>query len=125
MNCLFHDIPDLLQYWKDFTAPQCNYPQMTEQVLTQLAQVPRWNYDEDRKALYRRLIFGDFSQALAFMVRVGLEAEKADHHPEWANVYNRVEIWLTTHDTGGVSPRDFAMAQVIDRLHEEARGGRD
>ncbi len=52
------------------------------------------------------------------MVQIALEAEKADHHPEWTNVYNRIDIWLTTQDTGGVSVRDVELAHVIDRLAE-------
>jgi 4a-hydroxytetrahydrobiopterin dehydratase len=49
-------------------------------------------------------------------VRIGIEAEKADHHPEWFNVYNKLDIWLTTHDAGGVSEKDLALAKIIDRL---------
>jgi 4a-hydroxytetrahydrobiopterin dehydratase len=62
------------------------------------------------------LKFADFSEAFAFMTRVALLAEKADHHPEWSNVWNRVDILLTTHDAGGLSTRDIAMAQAIDAL---------
>lgn len=82
----------------------------------ELERLPQWRYDAGRKALHRKLIFRDFSEALAFMVRVGIEAEKADHHPEWTNVFNQLEIWLTTHDCAGVSRRDCALAGVIDRL---------
>lgn len=79
-----------------------------------LADLPAWRYDADRKAFQRSLRFADFSEALGAMVRIGLEAEKADHHPEWANVYNRLDIWLTTHDAGDVSTRDLALARRID-----------
>jgi 4a-hydroxytetrahydrobiopterin dehydratase len=79
-----------------------------------LEALPLWRYDETRKALHRQLRFADFGQALAAMVRIGLEAEKADHHPEWANVYNVLDIWLTTHDAAGVSDRDLKLAQQID-----------
>ncbi|KAG5721160.1 hypothetical protein E4T56_gene6188, partial [Termitomyces sp. T112] len=58
-------------------------------------------YDAARKAIHRRIRLHDFAQALALMVRIGVEAEKRDHHPEWTNVYNRLDIWLTTHDAGG------------------------
>lgn len=75
-----------------------------------------WVYDPARRALHRRLIFADFAEALAMMVRIGMAAEKADHHPEWTNVYNRLDIWLTTHDTGDVSERDHALARVIDGI---------
>ncbi len=53
---------------------------------------------------------------MAFMVQVGFAAERMDHHPEWSNVYNRVDIWLTTHDAGGISTRDVALAGIIDAL---------
>jgi len=81
--------------------------------------LPEWDHDEARDAITRRFTFADFSEAFAFMTRVALLAEKADHHPEWSNVYNRVEILLTTHDAGGLSPRDIDMAQAIDAIVEE------
>ena len=62
------------------------------------------------------LVFGDFSEAFGFMTRVALVAEQHDHHPEWFNVYNRLEITLTTHDAGGLSQRDLAMAKAIEAL---------
>ncbi len=73
-----------------------------------------WDYDEARDAITRRFTFADFSEAFAFMTRVALLAEKADHHPEWTNVWNRVDVLLTTHDAGGLSQRDVAMAEAID-----------
>jgi 4a-hydroxytetrahydrobiopterin dehydratase len=67
--------------------------------------------------LYRKLSFKNFSEAFAFMTRVAIEAEKANHHPEWKNVYNTVEIWLSTHDAGHViTDKDKALAQKIDAL---------
>jgi 4a-hydroxytetrahydrobiopterin dehydratase len=60
--------------------------------------------------------FGDFSEAWGFMTRVAILAEKADHHPEWSNVYNRVKIRLTTHDAGGLTEKDTALAAAIDAL---------
>lgn len=81
-----------------------------------LEGLPDWDHDEARDAITRSFAFADFSQAFAFMMRVALLAEKADHHPEWSNVYNRVEILLTTHDAGGLSSRDVDMAQAIDAL---------
>ncbi|MBW4331082.1 4a-hydroxytetrahydrobiopterin dehydratase [Stakelama sp. CBK3Z-3] len=80
--------------------------------------LPDWDHDEGRDAITRNFTFADFSEAFAFMTRVALLAEKADHHPEWSNVYNRVEILLTTHDAGGLSGRDIDMAQAIDALVE-------
>ncbi|MBV9840290.1 MAG: 4a-hydroxytetrahydrobiopterin dehydratase [Sphingomonadaceae bacterium] len=77
---------------------------------------PDWTLEESGAAISRTLRFTDFNEAFGFMTRVALIAEKADHHPEWSNVYNRVEIRLTTHDAGGLSKRDVAMAQAIDAL---------
>lgn len=75
-----------------------------------------WEYDEARDAISRQFLFTDFSEAFAFMTRVALLAEVMDHHPEWSNVWNRVDILLTTHDAGGLSDRDVRMAQAIERL---------
>jgi len=77
-----------------------------------------WDYDEARDAISRRFVFADFPEAFAFMTRVALLAERADHHPEWSNVWNRVDILLTTHDCGGLSQRDVALAQEIDAIAE-------
>jgi len=71
---------------------------------------------ERRDAIVRRWTFASFSQAWGFMARVALLAEQQDHHPEWSNVYNRVEIVLTTHDAGGLSARDIKLARAIDAL---------
>ena len=78
--------------------------------------LPDWDYDEARDAITRRFSFKDFPEAFAFMTRVALIAERADHHPEWSNVWNRVDILLTTHDCGGLSARDVMLAQTIDAL---------
>lgn len=75
-----------------------------------------WDYDETRDGIVRQFLFGDFSEAFAFMTRVALLAEVQDHHPEWSNVWNRVDIVLTTHDAGGLSARDVKMAKAIDAL---------
>jgi 4a-hydroxytetrahydrobiopterin dehydratase len=71
---------------------------------------------QGRDAITRSFRFRDFSEAWGFMSRVALAAEAEDHHPEWSNVWNRVEITLTTHDAGGLSARDIRLAQVIDAL---------
>ena len=81
-----------------------------------LARLPGWSLRGDGLAIEREFRFADFSAAFAFMTRVALLAEQADHHPEWSNVYNRVAITLTTHDAGGLSGRDVAMAEAIGRL---------
>ncbi|KQM54518.1 pterin-4-alpha-carbinolamine dehydratase [Sphingomonas sp. Leaf208] len=78
--------------------------------------LPAWKYNPERRALHRRLSFASFGEALGAMVRIGVEADKRDHHPEWANVYNTVDIWLTTHDAGGVSNKDENLASAIDRM---------
>ena len=88
----------------------------TAEITTALADLPAWSLREDGLALVKTYRFADFSQAFAFMTRVALEAERTDHHPEWFNVYNRVEVTLTTHDAGGVSARDLAMAAAMERL---------
>jgi len=76
--------------------------------------LPEWRLLPDRDALHRSFRFADFSAAWGFMARVALLAEAQDHHPEWSNVYNRVEITLTTHDAGGLSVRDVRLAKAID-----------
>ncbi|MCT2560144.1 4a-hydroxytetrahydrobiopterin dehydratase [Tsuneonella sp. YG55] len=81
-----------------------------------LAELAGWSLSREGKAIERTFTFTDFSEAFAFMTRAALLAEKADHHPEWFNVYNRVEVTLTTHDAGGVSQRDVAMAKAMDAL---------
>ena len=80
-----------------------------------LKALPLWRAGEsDRPAIERSLAFADFNAAFGFMTRVALLADKVDHHPEWSNVYNRVDIVLTTHDAGGVTQRDVDMARFID-----------
>ena len=81
---------------------------------TALQELPHWSYDETAQGIRRKLTFTDFAEAFGFMARVAIIAEKADHHPEWFNVYNRVEILLTTHDAGGLSQRDIDLAMAID-----------
>jgi 4a-hydroxytetrahydrobiopterin dehydratase len=78
--------------------------------------LPGWTLDPDRDAIRRSFKFADFVEAFGFMGKVALLAERADHHPEWSNVYNRVDILLTTHDADGLSPRDVKLAGEIDRL---------
>lgn len=81
---------------------------------TLAADVPGWTVDGEH--LRRTFKFADFVEAFGFMAKVALLAERADHHPEWSNVYNKVEIGLTTHDAGGLSARDVTLARAIDAL---------
>lgn len=74
-------------------------------------------WQEEKNKLYKKFEFKDFSEAFAFMTRVALAAEKMDHHPLWTNVYNKVEIWLNTHDAGDVvTDKDKKLAEIIDKL---------
>ena len=79
-----------------------------------LASLPQWRHDPGRDAIRRRFAFRSFGEAFAFMTEVALAAEKADHHPEWTNVYDQVDITLTTHDAGGLTRRDLDLARVAD-----------
>lgn len=83
---------------------------------TALAGLPAWTEAPGRDAIQRSLKFTDFKEAFAFMTRVALKAEQMDHHPEWQNVYNRVDVTLTTHDVDGLSARDVELAGFIDGL---------
>ena len=81
-----------------------------------LAALKHWQEVPGRDAIQRSLTFADFNHAWGFMTKVALAAEKADHHPEWSNVYNKVEITLSTHDAGGLSDKDVALAKFIDQV---------
>jgi 4a-hydroxytetrahydrobiopterin dehydratase len=78
--------------------------------------LPLWSLAPGRDAICRSFRFADFSAAWGFMSRVALLAERQDHHPEWSNVWNRVDITLSTHDAGGLSARDVKLAQAIDKI---------
>ncbi len=81
-----------------------------------LKRLNGWVYDETANAISHDFKFKDFSEAFAFMTRVALAAQTANHHPEWSNVYNKVSITLTTHDAGGITAKDTALATEIDKL---------
>jgi 4a-hydroxytetrahydrobiopterin dehydratase len=93
---------------------------MEEEVLTEsergeaLAELTGWSFDADRNGIAKSFKFRDFGEAFAFMTRVALAAEKADHHPDWSNVWNRVDILLSTHSEGGVTAKDIALAKQIE-----------
>ena len=81
-----------------------------------LARLKGWTEVAGRDAISKKFSFKDFNESFGFMARCALIAEKLDHHPEWFNVYNRVEVTLATHDAGGVTERDIKLAQEMDRL---------
>ncbi|MGI8931652.1 MAG: 4a-hydroxytetrahydrobiopterin dehydratase [Sphingomicrobium sp.] len=75
-----------------------------------------WTTSADAKAIEKRFTFADFSESFAFLTRVAMHAEKVDHHPEFTSIWNRIDFRLTSHDSGGVTERDLALAKAIDRL---------
>jgi 4a-hydroxytetrahydrobiopterin dehydratase len=79
-----------------------------------MADLPEWRDVEGRDAIFREFRFKDFNAAFGFMTRVALLADKMDHHPEWFNVYNKVDVTLATHDAGGVTQNDIAMAKAME-----------
>ena len=81
-----------------------------------LAELAGWTQEAERDAIRKSFKFADFGEAFGFMTRVALEAEKADHHPEWSNVWNRVDILLTTHSAGGLTKKDVALARKIEAI---------
>jgi len=84
------------------------------QIAALSAKARGWAIAADRLSISRTFKFADFNAAFGFMGRVALAAEKADHHPDWSNAYNRVDIRLTTHDAGGLTQRDFDLAAAIN-----------
>jgi 4a-hydroxytetrahydrobiopterin dehydratase len=89
-------------------------PKLTEaEIKAGLQKLQGWSLLEGK--LHREYVFGDFAEAFGFMTRCALVAQKSDHHPEWSNVYNRVVVDLTTHDAGGVSALDFALANEMEK----------
>jgi 4a-hydroxytetrahydrobiopterin dehydratase len=81
---------------------------------TALAALKGWKAVDGRDAIAKSFKFADFNTAFGFMTRVALAAEKSDHHPEWFNVYNKVDVTLSTHDAGGVTEKDIALAKFIE-----------
>ena len=81
-----------------------------------LRKLNGWSEVSGRDAITRKFVFKDFNQAFGFMTRAALIAEKMDHHPEWFNVYKNVEVTLSTHDAGGVTEKDIALAKAMDSL---------
>jgi 4a-hydroxytetrahydrobiopterin dehydratase len=87
-----------------------------EEIETALAGLHGWRIEAESGSIGRSLRFSDFGQAFAFMTRVALAAEKADHHPDWSNSWNKVDISLSTHSEGGVTARDLELARTIDAI---------
>lgn len=81
-----------------------------------LADLPDWRWDGASRSIARSFAFADFAEAFGFMTQIALFAERADHHPEWSNVWNKVEIALTTHDAGGLTQKDVDLAKRIDAI---------
>jgi 4a-hydroxytetrahydrobiopterin dehydratase len=85
-----------------------------DELKTALKRLPDWELAREREAIRRRFVFVDFDAAFAFMTRAALMAAKMDHHPEWSNVYNRVDVTLATHDANGVTQKDIDLAAAMD-----------
>ncbi|WP_323119294.1 4a-hydroxytetrahydrobiopterin dehydratase [Burkholderia alba] len=92
----------------------------SEERKTLLADLPHWAAVAGRDAIQRSLRFADFNEAFGFMTRVAIKAQEMDHHPEWFNVYNRVDITLSTHDADGLTERDIKLAHFIDTAGKHA-----
>jgi len=99
------------------TGGRMSTKRLTENVLVQnLAGLDGWQLNTDKTAISRSFRFRDFNAAFGFMSQIALMAERLDHHPDWSNVYNRVDVTLTTHDAGGLSEKDMVMARFINDL---------
>ena len=88
------------------------------EIAVRLASFPGWDLTDER--LHREFIFRNFAEAFEFMSKIAIVAEKMDHHPEWSNVYNRVEVFLTTHDAKGLTTLDFELASQMSRIAPDA-----
>ncbi|PQV47175.1 4a-hydroxytetrahydrobiopterin dehydratase [Paraburkholderia sp. BL21I4N1] len=88
----------------------------SEERATKIAQLHDWQTVAGRDAIQRQFKFADFNEAFGFMTRVAIKAQEMDHHPEWFNVYNKVEITLSTHDANGLTERDIKLATFIDSI---------
>jgi 4a-hydroxytetrahydrobiopterin dehydratase len=93
-----------------------------QQIADSLERLPRWRHDAARGAIVRQFLFADFAQAFAFMTQLALMAEKSNHHPEWSNAFNRVDVALTTHDVGGISERDVDFATYAEQVYRRFAG---
>ncbi|XP_054654108.1 pterin-4-alpha-carbinolamine dehydratase-like isoform X3 [Dunckerocampus dactyliophorus] len=121
---------DFLLSLKLFCSPSCQYCRPPDSWAPKIQRLPegerahhlpplhstQWVVVAGRDAIYKEFVFKDFNQAFGFMSRVALQAEKMDHHPEWFNVYNKVQITLSTHECGGLSQLDITLATFIDQI---------
>jgi 4a-hydroxytetrahydrobiopterin dehydratase len=89
------------------------------------AECPDWVLDLEHGKVHRQFVFDDFAQAFGFMARMAIVSEAMNHHPEWFNVYNRVDVTLTTHDAGGLTQRDVDWAARADAAYAQMRGPRE
>jgi 4a-hydroxytetrahydrobiopterin dehydratase len=89
-----------------------------DEIAANLKNVPGWSVEDGK--LFREFVFPRFVEAFGFMASIATVAEKQDHHPEWSNIYNKVQIHLTTHEAGGIAKNGFALARSIDEIHEAA-----
>ncbi|XP_061188204.1 pterin-4-alpha-carbinolamine dehydratase-like [Saccostrea echinata] len=110
-----------LSFNRPFSKKMASTPKRTklesderEDVLSPLKKAG-WTMVEGRDAIYKEFLFKDFNEAFGFMTRIAIQADKMDHHPEWFNVYNKVQITLSTHDYGGLSHRDVTLANFIEK----------
>ena len=94
-----------------------------DELRSALKRLPDWRLAEGREAITRKYQFVDFDAAFAFMTRVALLAAKMDHHPEWSNVYNKLDVTLATHDAGGVTQKDIDLAMAMDGYAALISGG--
>lgn len=91
-----------------------NLPATKEQLLNFLSKNQLWSIEENK--LHREFVFNDFVMAFGFMSQAALIAERANHHPEWSNIYKKVVVNLTTHEAGGISNKDFILAEEMDKI---------
>lgn len=89
---------------------------------TLLKELPGWKTDDSGTSIHRSLKFADFNEAFGFMTRVAIKAQEMDHHPEWSNVYSKVEITLSTHEAKGLTSRDAKLARFIDSIAKNSDG---
>ena len=112
--CICKDDRAIRMYFEDLTIHHSLFTSHNSQLTTQSF---KHMWKEENNSLYRKFEFADFSEAFSFMTRVALVAEKMNHHPLWTNVYNKVEMWLSTHDAGDtVTEKDHKLADKIDKL---------